>query len=332
MKEDDICMDKPVDDTMLQSVIKEFEGTLVKNNPVRQEKLAFTLPKAHKRHSSIRPRDIYEEIGKTVYGQEEAKRTLSVILYEHLLRQKDGCRGRDIPKTNALLIGPSGCGKTLIAKSMAEVAKVPFVRIDASSLVTRGYRGGMHVEQIMDILLNASNGHKTIASRGIIFLDEIDKIATTDADWELATGHVQNELLSIIDGADLYHETTHLEYERDTFSFKDVLIIFGGSFERKWTNINDRQDLVSYGLVPELVNRMGTIIRMEQSSADVLIQMIRPAVEEYSAILDLDRDEKTLYTELLSSIIKADKELIKMGGRCVGPLVRKFFEDRLFEL
>ena len=297
-----------------------------------QKPLKFIIPKRNKRPAVMRPKQIYEEIGKSVFGQEDAKRSLSVILYEHLLRQQDGCRGRNIPKTNALLVGPSGCGKTLIAKTMAEVAKVPFVRIDATSLVVRGYRGGMHTEHIVDLLLSSAKGHESIANRGIIFLDEIDKLASTENDWELATHHVQNELLSVIDGADFFYESDHEDYGRTKFSFKDVLFIFGGSFERKWTDVLIRDDLVSFGLIPELANRMGTIIKMEPNSADVLIQMIRPAVEEYAAILDLGKDEQYLYTELLASIIKADKSLVKMGGRCVNPLVRRFFEDRLFEL
>ena len=321
-----------VEDTMIKKIIREFDGKLVKSAPIEQEKLKFNLTKSRKPTGVMRPKEIYEEIRKSVFGQAEAIKSLSVILYEHLLRQEDGTRGRGIPKTNALLVGPTGCGKTLMAKAMADAVKVPFVRIDASSFVVRGYRGGMHTEQIIDILLSAANGHESIASRGIVFLDEVDKLASSEDDWEGATLHVQNELLSMIDGADFFYESDHLEYARTKFSFKDVLFIFGGAFERSHDRIKNVQDLVRYGLIPEFANRMGNIVTMEQTSTDVLIKILITAVEEYSALLDISDEERNIYIELLASIINADKSLVKMGGRCINPLVRRFFEDRLFEL
>ncbi|KAF0133201.1 MAG: clpX [Candidatus Saganbacteria bacterium] len=101
--------------------------------------------------SLLTPKEICAELDKMVLGQEEAKKSLSVILYQHLKRYSLSRKEIRLPKTNALLIGPTGCGKTLLARTMAEVVKLPFVRIDAVNFAQRGYRGGMHVEQIIDL-------------------------------------------------------------------------------------------------------------------------------------------------------------------------------------
>ena len=281
----------------------------------------------------FKPKEIFKLIGDQVIGQDEAKKTLSVILYEHLLRSCNKSEKKDLRKTNALLVGPSGCGKTLTAKALADVAEVPFVRLDATAFVVRGYRGGMHVEQIVDILLSAARADKVLAQRGIVFMDEIDKIRSAgDDDWDLAAASIQSELLPIIDGGNFYYESDHLDCERVEFSFKDVLFIFGGAFERCGSNIETCADLVQYGFIPEFANRMGTIIRMEKTTSEIIENITRKAVSEYARMLSFSKSDENVYTELVMSMILANKSLLDMGGRCVNPIVRRFFEDRIFEL
>jgi ATP-dependent Clp protease ATP-binding subunit ClpX len=280
------------------------------------------------------PAKIYEVLEKTVLGQEEAKKSLSVILYQHLKRYAFRGKEKQPPKTNALLIGPSGCGKTMLAGALAAAGQVPFLKVDATNFAQRGYRGGMHAEQIVDLLMTAAKGTRHKPGWGIVFIDEVDKIRNRcGSDDDLAGSGIQQDLLSIIDGGEVYYEPDHSEYGREKFNFRNVLFIFGGSFgrlaEKEEITI---KELTRYGFIPEFANRLGNIIRLEPLPDEVIRKLIRKEVGEYNSYIPMTEAEAGVYAEIIHSIVVASKAHESMGGRCVGPLVRRFFEDRIFEI
>jgi len=323
-------------DLSIEKVCEVFGGQVAQENDpaitrkavrVRQEKL---FSEDH----IITPAQIYAELSKTVLGQEKAKKSLAVILYQHLKRFALSQEGEELPKTNALMIGPSGCGKTMLAKALADVAKLPFLKIDATNFTQRGYRGGMNSEQIVDLLRSAAKDKISRARWAIVFIDEVDKLAHSRwGDDALATSGIQQDLLSIIDGGSLFYESDHEEYSREEFDFSNVLFIFSGAFEK----INGRLDigvkeLVKFGFIPEFANRLGSIIQLEPLPDEVIKRLIKKEVRDYKLYFQITDPELSVYTELIHSIITTSNSPEAMGGRCVGPAVRRFFEDLIFEV
>jgi len=282
----------------------------------------------------LTPREIYLLMSGKVFGQDDAKKSMSVILYQHLKRLEQAQNGKDLQKVNALLMGPTGCGKTMIAKTLADIANVPFVKVDATNFVGRGYRGGMHGWEIINLLLAAAKGNKEYAKCGIVFIDEIDKLAYRDKadDGVLSTQSIQQDLMTMIDGGDVYYEPDENEYSKRKFSCKNVLFIFGGAFS-KMSHIGiANEDLTRFGFMPEFANRLGNIIVMEHLSEEVIKLLIKKAVDEYSCYLPLTDGEKNVYTEIIHMAIVSERTHMSMGGRSVAPVVRRFFEERIFEV
>ena len=222
----------------------------------------------------------------------------------------------------------------MLAKALADIAEVPYLKLDATNFTQRGYRGGMHAEQIVDLLRASAKEQRRQAQWAIVFIDEIDKIRNCwGCDDDFAGSGVQQDLLPIIDGGEVYYEPDHTEYDREKFNFSNVLFIFGGAFGRlaEKEEINNK-DLVRYGFIPEFANRLGNIIRLEPLDGEAVKQLIRQEVEEYNFYVPISGEEAGVYTEIIHLIVTASKAHEAMGGRCVGPLVRRFFEDRMFDI
>lgn len=308
---------------------KEFDWLPRKNVPHKRANKAGAPD-----IKALTPKEIYSLLSEKVLGQEDAKKSMSVLLYQHLKRLEEARSGIEFTKANAILIGPTGCGKTMMAKTLADIAKVPFLRVDATNLVGRGYRGGMHGWEMISLLLASAKGDMELAKCGIVFIDEIDKLAYKDNtdDGFLSTQAIQRDLMTMIDGGDVYFEPEDSEYSKKKFSCKNVLFIFGGAFSGISHNELANEDLTRFGFMPEFANRMGAITVMEQLSEEVIKTLIRKAVDEYSRYLPLENGEKSVYTELIHLAIVSERTHISMGGRCVAPVVRKFLEDRIFEV
>jgi len=300
---------------------------------IRRKPVKNKDERKHEEIQLLSPKEIYDRLGQAVLGQDEAKKSVAVILYQHMKSCELRKQGKGIKKTNALLIGPTGCGKSLLARTLADVCSLPFLKIDATNIVQRGYRGGMHVEQIADLLAEQANHQKKQAEQAVIFIDEIDKLAyRSDNAGELGTQGVQQDLLTLIDGGTIYCEEDHEEYQRTTFNYGNVLFLFGGAFSGlDKEGFVTHKDLAHYGFIPEFANRLGNIIKLDPIDDDLVRTLVSCEVAGYSDYLPMTSAEANVYTEIIKAGIVFNKSHLEMGGRCVGQAVRRFFEERIFE-
>lgn len=270
---------------------------------------------------SLTPKKIVEHLNQYIVGQEEAKRVVAVAVYNHYKRLNNpSVEDTEITKSNILMLGPTGSGKTLIGQTIAKLLDVPFVIADATSLTEAGYVGD-DVETILQRLINAAGGDVEKAQRGIIFLDEIDKIAKRGAGASITrdvSGEgVQQALLKIIEGTQAripqqgQGSRKHPSANVDYIDTKNILFICGGAFvgldkilEKKSTKANvigfikdekeknklsDRlnkkilpEDLSEFGLIPELIGRLPVVTLLKELSKEDLVHvMVEPKNSVY---------------------------------------------------
>ena len=268
------------------------------------------------------PRGIYGSLEEHVVGQEKAKKVLSVAVYNHFKRIWNGANKSDVElqKANILLIGPTGCGKTMLAETLARTLAVPFAVCDATSLTESGYVGE-DVENILLRLIQAADWDIPKAEQGIIYIDELDKIARKEGvnrsiTRDVSGEGVQQELLKIIEGcvANVPPQggRKHPHQEFLQINTKNVLFICGGAFEgledivsrritysgsqmgflsgSRYKTESDKnvlnyvtpEDLLEYGFIPELVGRLPVVTSLEHLDRDALIRVL---VEPKNAIV-----------------------------------------------
>ena len=317
-----------------------------------------------------KPVEIKEYLDQYVIGQENAKKYLSVAVYNHYKRLSQDKDDIDIEKSNIIIVGPTGTGKTLLAKTIAKLLKVPFAIVDATVLTEAGYVGE-DIESLLVRLLQACDYNVKEAERGIVFRDEIDKIArksdnpsiTRDVSGE----GVQQGLLKLLEGSVVnvppQGGRKHPEQKMIPVDTKNILFICGGAFEGIERKIAMRlntqvvgygasnhvskadrekllhyvapQDLRSYGLIPEIIGRLPVVTNLEPLDRDalrrILVEPKNAIVKQYEKLMSMDDIKFTIHDDALDYIV--DKAIeYKLGARGLRSIFETIMMDAMYRL
>ncbi|MDD6777982.1 MAG: ATP-dependent Clp protease ATP-binding subunit ClpX [Bacteroidales bacterium] len=317
-----------------------------------------------------KPHEIKAYLDEYVIGQDTAKRYLSVAVYNHYKRLGQSDDDVDIEKSNIIMVGPTGTGKTLIAKTIARLLKVPFTIVDATVLTEAGYVGE-DIESLLTRLLQVCDYNVAEAERGIVFIDEIDKIArkgdnpsiTRDVSGE----GVQQGLLKLLEGSVVnvppQGGRKHPEQKMIPVNTKNILFICGGAFEgierkialRLNTHVvgygNDSaakrvqrekllhyvapQDLKSFGLIPEIIGRLPVLTNLEPLDRDALRRILtepkNAIVRQYAKLMKMDGVDVEFTYEVLDYIV--DKAIeFKLGARGLRSIVETIMIDAMYDI
>ena len=319
----------------------------------------------------LKPQEIKAHLDQYVIGQQDAKKVLSVAVYNHFkrLKQKTNENEVEIEKSNVILVGRTGTGKTLLAKSIAKLLNVPFCIADATVLTEAGYVGE-DVESILSRLLQAADYNVDSAQMGIVFIDEVDKIARKNDNpsitRDVSGEGVQQALLKLLEGATVnvppQGGRKHPEQKMISIDTKNILFICGGAFdgiEKLIANRVNRQtigfssehdlsieqdsllkyisptDIRTFGLIPELIGRFPVLTYLEPlKEADlkrILTEPKNALIKQYTKLFDMDGVKLELDQEVLDFIVQKAMEF-GLGARGLRSICEAILTDAMFDL
>ena len=347
--------------------VRAIEG-IMQNVEAENQKKAIASLKVN----LLKPHEIKARLDEYIIGQDEAKKVISVAVYNHYKRVLQATSEEDkeveIEKSNILMIGETGTGKTLIARTIAKLLDVPFCIADATVFTEAGYVGE-DVESILTRLLQAADYDVAKAERGIVFIDEIDKIARKGADnpsitRDVSGEGVQQSLLKLLEGSIVnvppQGGRKHPEQEFIHVNTQNILFIASGAFNNLDRIISERmntnaigynkknqsldksnmlqyvsvQDVKQFGLIPELCGRFPVITSLNPLDADALKQILtqpkNALVKQYIKLFKMDKIDLTFSEGALDYIVNKAVEL-KLGARGLRSIIEKIMTDAMYD-
>ena len=280
----------------------------------------------------LTPKEIFAELDKYVVDQEHAKKVLAVAAYNHYKRL--GYEDDTLQGSNVLLLGPTGTGKTFLIQILSKILDVPMILVDATSFTERGYVGES-VDDIVKRLYEAAGKNAKAAQKGIIYIDELDKIAgldkTANSQKDLGLG-LQYNLLKLLEGAEFTVQDGARQITIDT---TDVLFIAGGAFN----SINENEkvshdDIKEFGLIPELLGRLPIITQTKKLSNDALVKILKDSegslVKHYKVLYSIDGVDLNFTDEAFGAIANMANEK-QIGARGLKTVVEEIMLDLTYE-
>ena len=317
-----------------------------------------------------KPMEIKEKLDEYVIGQEEAKKVLSVAVYNHYKRVY--CEKNDdveIGKSNVLLLGPTGVGKTLLASTLAKILDVPFAIADATTLTEAGYIGD-DIESVVSKLLAAADNDVERAEHGIIFIDEIDKIAKkkNTNQRDVSGESVQQGMLKLLEGAEIEvpvgASSKNAMVPMTMVNTKNILFICGGAFPGLEDIIKERlnkaasigfkadlkdkydneenllrqvtvEDVRKFGMIPEFIGRLPILFSLDALTEDMLVSILtvpkNAIIKQYQKLLAMDEVKLEFEEAALRNIARRAKEK-KVGARALRAIIEEFMLDIMYEI
>ena len=351
--------------------LADFQGGIPQSQKIKKKK-----PKEKKEapvldiHSIPAPHKIKASLDEYVVGQEQAKKVMSVAVYNHYKRvMSDDKDGVEIEKSNMLMIGPTGSGKTYLVKTLAKLLDVPLAITDATSLTEAGYIGD-DIESVVSKLLAAADNDVDRAEHGIIFIDEIDKIAKKrNANQRDVSGEsVQQGLLKLLEGAEVEvpvgASSKNAMVPMTTVDTKNILFICGGAFPELEEIIKERlnkeasigfkadlkdkydneenllckvtvDDVRKFGMIPEFLGRLPILFSLEALTEDMLVRILQEPknaiLKQYKKLLAMDEVDLVFEEGALHAIARKAKEK-KVGARALRAIIEDFMLDIMYEI
>ena len=351
--------------------LADFQGGIPQSQKIKKKK-----PKEKKEapvldiHSIPAPHKIKASLDEYVVGQEQAKKVMSVAVYNHYKRvMSDDKDGVEIEKSNMLMIGPTGSGKTYLVKTLAKLLDVPLAITDATSLTEAGYIGD-DIESVVSKLLAAADNDVDRAEHGIIFIDEIDKIAKKrNANQRDVSGEsVQQGMLKLLEGAEVEvpvgASSKNAMGPMTTVDTKNILFICGGAFPELEEIIKERlnkeasigfkadlkdkydneenllckvtvDDVRKFGMIPEFLGRLPILFSLEALTEDMLVRILQEPknaiLKQYKKLLAMDEVDLVFEEGALHAIARKAKEK-KVGARALRAIIEDFMLDIMYEI
>ena len=351
--------------------LSDLQGMLPKSQQIKKKK-----PKEKKEkpaldiHAIPAPHKIKASMDEYIVGQDYAKKVMSVAVYNHYKRVASEANDDiEIEKSNMLMVGPTGSGKTYMVRTLAKLLDVPLAITDATSLTEAGYIGD-DIESVVSKLLAAADNDIEKAERGIIFIDEIDKIAKkrNTNQRDVSGESVQQGMLKLLEGADVEvpvgASSKNAMVPMVTVNTRNILFICGGAFPDLDSIIKERlnqessmgfkaalkdrydedenilqkvtvEDIRTFGMIPEFIGRLPILFSLEALTEDMLVRILKEPrnaiLKQYQKLLEMDEVKLEFEDEALHAIAKKAKEK-KVGARALRAIIEEFMLDIMYEI